>query len=258
MLFCARALIALANFIKIRDIIMSKILIACEESQRICNEFRKLGHEAYSADIQGCSGGHPEWHIIGDVLPIINGNCNFTTMDGSNITIDRQWDLLIAHPPCTYLSVVANRNHSINCFSVEKINLRTIERINAMSFFMKFIMADCKHICVENPVGIMNTCYRKPDQIIHPYYFANSTSDIENYQKKKTCLWLKNLPILYPTSELPSPQPYFYYKSGEPANFVDAGGRIPGLEMHGSSDKLRSKTFPGIASAIAQQWSKIL
>lgn len=237
---------------------MAKILIACEESQRICSEFRRLGHEAYSADIQECSGGHPEWHILGDVLPIINGNCKFTTMDGSIIAINGQWDLIIAHPPCTYLSNSATRSHSVKCTPVEKINLRTVERINAMNFFMKFINAKCERIAVENPVGVMNTCYRTPEQIIHPYYFANSINDIENYQKKKTCLWLKNLPILSPTSELPAPQPYSFTKSGKPINFVDAHGRIPGLEMHGRSDKLRSKTFPGIAVAIAQQWGKLL
>lgn len=237
---------------------MAKILIACEESQKICSEFRQLGHEAYSADIQECSGGHPEWHILGDVLPIINGNCKFTTMDGAIIAINGQWDLIIAHPPCTYLSNCATRHHSVKCTPVEKINLRTGERINAMSFFMKFINAKCERIAVENPVGVMNTCYRTPDQIIHPYYFANSINDIENYQKKRTCLWLKNLPILSQTSELPPPQPYSYTKTLKPINFADAHGRIPGLEMHGRPDKLRSKTFPGIAAAIAQQWGKLL
>ena len=144
-----------------------KILIACEESQRITIEMRKLGHECYSCDIDIPSGGHPEWHIHQDVIPLINGNCTFDTMDGIAHTIEGEWDLLIAHPPCTYLAVSGNR-----WFNIEKYGEKALARIEARKeaykFFMTFINANCKHICVENPIGYMNTHYRKPDQIIQP------------------------------------------------------------------------------------------
>lgn len=171
-----------------------KVLIACEESQRVCIEFRKLGHEAYSADIQEPSGGHPEWHILGDVLIVLNGG-EFATMDGAKHSV-KKWDLIIAHPPCTYLSMVATRHHSLRFTPLEKINRRTMKRIEGMEFFMKFVNADCKHIAIENPVGIMNTAYRAPDQVITPYQFAESENDTENYVTKTTCLWLKGLPEL--------------------------------------------------------------
>jgi hypothetical protein len=173
-----------------------KVLVACEESQRVCTAFRERGHEAYSCDILECSGGHPEWHIQGDVLPIINGNCEFETADGQRHRIDGKWDLLIAHPPCTYLSNVATRQYSLKCCTAEKVIARWEERARAAVFFMQFALADCDRIAVENPVGFMNSSYRKPDQIIHPYFFAESECDAENYHKKRTCLWLKGLPQL--------------------------------------------------------------
>lgn len=181
-----------------------KVLIACEESQRVCMAFRAKGHEAYSADIQDCSGGHPEWHIKGDVLPLINGDCVFRTTDGAAHTVIGSWDMIIAHPPCTYLTNVATRHHSLKCSTLDKINHRTNERIDAMNFFMKFAVAKCDKIAIENPVCVMNTAYRKPDQVIEPYQFADSENDTENYVTKKTCLWLKGLPELK-INNLPKP-----------------------------------------------------
>ncbi|MBO7677588.1 MAG: hypothetical protein J6S49_08745, partial [Erysipelotrichaceae bacterium] len=134
-----------------------KILIACEESQRVCIEFRKLGHEAYSCDIQECSGDHPEWHIMGDVLPMLNGYCSFQTMDGEEHNIDTKWDLIIAHPPCTDLACSGARY-----FKEKQMDGR---QDAAVKFFMQFVNADCDHIAIENPIGIMSTRYRKPDQI---------------------------------------------------------------------------------------------
>lgn len=231
-----------------------KVLIACEESQAVCKAFRELGHEAYSADIQECSGGHPEWHILGDVLPIIDGNCVFWTCDDKAHDVDGQWDLLIAHPPCTYLSKVATRSHSIKCTPLEKINSRTVERIEAMAFFMKFANADCEHIAIENPVGVMNTAYRKPDQTINPYMFAESENDTENYVTKATCLWLKGLPTLK-SNGLPKP-------NNEKIFGRNPNGKISCWEERvtggGDRAKNRSKTFPGIAKAMAEQWSKYI
>lgn len=230
-----------------------KVLIACEESQEVCKAFRSKGHEAYSCDIQPCSGNRPEWHICNDVLDIINGNTDFFTCDGAVHTVNR-WDLIIAHPPCTYLSNVATRHHSLRCTTIDKINIRTLKRIKAMDFFMRFVNADCSKIAVENPVGVMNTAYRKPDCIVQPYQFAENEYDVANYVQKKTCLWLKNLPPLIPTSELPKPNPFGFTKSGKPINFEEAHGKIPGLNCDGDSAKARSKTFPAIAHAMAEQW----
>ena len=233
-----------------------KVLIACEESQEVCKAFRAKGHEAYSCDIQMCSGGHPEWHICNDVLDIINGNTDFFTGDGAVHTVNK-WDLLIAHPPCTYLSNVATRHHSLRCTTIDKINIRTLKRIEAMDFFMKFVNADCGKIAIENPVGVMNTAYRKPDCIVQPYQFAANEHDVANYVQKKTCLWLKNLPPLVPTNELPKPNPFGFTKSGKPINFEEAHGKIPGLACDSDSAKARSKTFPAIAHAMAEQWGNI-
>lgn len=225
-----------------------KILIACEESQRVCTEMRKLGHEAYSCDIQEPSGGHPEWHILGDVLKVINGHCEFTTMNGERHAIKERWDLIIAHPPCTYLSNVATRHHSLNCTSLDKINDRTFKRVEAMQFFLNIANAECDRIAIENPIGVMNTAYRKPDQIIQPYYFAKDENDTENYVTKATCLWLKGInPLTY--KELPKPnnkQLFGVMPSGKSRTWEDTYSRSP---------KERSKTFPGIAKAMAEQWA---
>lgn len=224
-----------------------KILIACEEGQRVCIEMRKLGHEAYSCDIQEPSGGHPEWHILGDVLPLINGNCEFATMDGTKHEITGKWDLIIAHPPCTYLTSAGTRHFSPKCNSPEKIKMREKQRDEAAKFFMAFANADCDKIAIENPVGYMNTHWRKADQIIHPYYFAKSKDDTENYHKKRTCFWLKGLKPLERLSNIEPPQPVKYSKSGEPLNFEET--------VKGDRAKNRSKTFPGIAKAMAEQWA---
>lgn len=227
-----------------------KILVACEESQRVCAAFRERGHEAYSCDILFPSGGHPEWAIQGDVIPLLNGNCEFTTVEGGVKRIDGPWDLLVCHPPCTYLTNVATRHHSTNCTPLDKINARTMKRIAAMEFFMKFAMADCERIAIENPVGVMNTCYRKPDQTIHPYQFAESEDDMENYVTKATCLWLKNLPLL-PTNDLEKPnnrELFGVMSSGKVKTWEDALCRAGGASL------ARSKTFPGIAKSMANTW----
>lgn len=223
---------------------MLKVLVACEESQRVCIEFRKLGHEAYSADIQKPSGGHPEWHIHGDVLNVLNGG-QFLTMDGIKHTIHK-WDLIIAHPPCTYLTCTGNRWFNIERYGDKAIK-RLKDREEAAKFFMQFANADCDHIVIENPVGYMSTIYRKADQIIQPYMFGHEA-------EKKTCLWLKNLPTLKPTN-IVTPPARIQYSSGKtmPKWYADA--------WHMSAEersKFRSKTFEGIAQAMAEQWSKYL
>lgn len=227
-----------------------KVLVACEESQRVCTEFRKLGHEAYSADIQEPSGNHPEYHIHGDALKVLHGG-EFSTMDGVRHTVNK-WDLCVCFPPCTYLTMVATRQHSLRCTPLDKINKRTMNRIEGMRFFMQFVNAECPHIAIENPIGIMNTAYRSPDQVINPYQFAKSTDDAENYVTKSTCLWLKGLPTLK-TNSLPKPDNgalFGYHPTGKARNWEET--------RTGNRAKERSKTFPGIAHAMATQWSDYL
>jgi len=203
-----------------------KVLIACEESQAVCVAFRNKGHEAFSCDIQECSGGHPEWHIQGDVLAVLN----------------QGWDLIIAHPPCTYLTVTGNKWFKPEY--ADRFPTRQQDRIDAIDFFMAIINADCPKIAVENPIGIMSTTFRKPDQIIQPYQFGHEAS-------KATCLWLKGLPLLTPTN-LVGKGEFVTYKSGkriakwyaDAANSKDASTRA----------KIRNKTFTGIAEAMAEQW----
>jgi len=203
-----------------------KILVACEESQAVTKEFRELGHEAYSCDIQECSGGHPEWHIKGDVLPLL----------------DQEWDLIIAHPPCTYLTVTGNRWFNVDKYGDKAIQ-RAKDREEAIEFFMKLANAKCEKIAIENPIGIMSTKWRKPDQIIQPYQFGHP-------EAKKTALWLKGLPPLKHTS-LVEPE-YIEYKSGKRmAKWYAEAWHLPKEER----TKLRSKTFYGIAKAMAEQWS---
>lgn len=210
-----------------------KVLIACEESQRVCTAFREKGHEAYSCDIQDCSGGHPEWHIKDDVLPLLNGNCRFFTADGVLHNIDSRWDLIIAHPPCTYLSNVGSphlfdKNH----------NIKNIERykkcIESKNFFQRFIDADCDKICVENPTPMRIWKLPEYTQAIQPYFFG------EPY-KKRTCLWLKGLTELKPTNIVKDAEP-----TTKPGNWYNRGGK--------DRAKNRSKTFIGIAKAMAEQW----
>lgn len=231
-----------------------KVLVACEESQAVCKAFRERGHEAYSADIQDCSGGHPEWHIKGDALPLLNGGCEFETSDGTKHSVPGKWDLIIAHPPCTYLSSVTTRHLSLRVTPAEKVVNRMWKLAESVVFFMQIACANCDRIAIENPTGYMSRLWRKPDQLIHPYYFAKNEKDIANYQKKRTCIWLKNLPPLKRTTHLEPPKPYGYTKSGKPINFEEAHGKIPGLECDNNGAKARSKTFPGIAKAMAEQW----
>lgn len=206
---------------------MKKVLVACEESQTVCKAFRERGFEAYSCDIQGCSGGRPEWHIKGDVLEIINDS----------------WDLIIAHPPCTYLCVTGNRWFNIERYG-EAARNRYNDRYKAIVFFMQIAAARCDHIAIENPIGIMSTAWKKPTQIIQPYQFGDPF-------EKKTALWLKGLPILEYT-KIVEPEPRIFFKSGKswPSwyNVTNAKDR----------SRIRSKTFPGIAAAMADQWGKYI
>ena len=221
------------------------VLVACEESQRVCIAFRERGHNAFSCDIEPCSGGHPEWHIMQDVIPLLNGQCNFKTMDGIEHLIDGKWDLIIAFPPCTYLTVTGNRWFNIDRYG-EKAIQRHKDRKDAIDFFMAFANADCEKIAIENPVGIMSSEWRKPNQIINPWQFGDAV-------EKKTCLWLKGLPDLKPTNivEIP-PRKKFDSGKSMPSWYAEAW-HLPKEERA----KLRSKTFPGIAKAMASQWSDV-
>lgn len=225
------------------------VLIACECSQTVCKEFRALGHNAYSCDIEECYGGHPEWHIQKDVLKILEyRSVSFFTQDGECHTVDK-WDLIIAHPPCTYLSNAATRSHSTKRNSIEQINERTAKRIQAQEFFMKFANVNCERVAIENPVGVMNTVYRKPDQIIEPYQFAESEDDKENYVTKRTCLWLKGLKPLQGNSlDKPNNAELFGKHTNGKARCWNE------MQWQKSRSIVRSKTFQGIAKAMAEQW----
>ena len=219
-----------------------KVLVACEESQAVTKEFRALGHEAYSCDIIECSGGHPEWHIKQDVLPLLGGNCEFVSMDEQSHSIHGKWDMIIGFPPCTYLTVTGNRWFNVERYG-EKAIQREKDRYDAIKFFMSFANANCDRIAIENPVGIMSRTWRKPDQIIQPYMFGDP-------ERKGTCLWLKGLPELKPTN-IVEPQ-VIVYKNGRgtdsPWHMNTLG--LPKAERA----KLRSKTFAGIAKSMAEQW----
>ena len=215
------------------------VLIACEESQRVCIEFRKRGHNAYSCDLLPCSGGHPEWHIMDDVTPIIDGNFNFKTQDGKSHSINGNWDLIIAHPPCTRL---CNSGQRWLYWGDEKYRQnKRDEQERAIDFFMLFVNADCPKIAIENPMGIMSTLYRKPDCVYNPYDFEGET------ESKKTCLWLKGLQPLKPTQHLSKDKiTHNIWK----AHFNE--------KCYSWNDKetarLRSKTPYGVAKAMAEQW----
>lgn len=221
------------------------VLIACEESQEVCKAFRKRGHRAFSCDIQDCSGGHPEWHIKGDVLPLLDGDISFTTVDTHTHTQNGQWDLLIAHPPCTHLAVSGAR-----WFAEGKKDWKLQEE--SVEFFMNFINANCERIAVENPVCVMSTKYRKPDQIIQPWMFGHPVA-------KSTCLWLKNLPKLKPTKIVEYERKYSDGNTGGfsgPAWYAtDENGRILAWNDPMTA-KIRSKTYTGIAEAMAEQWTQ--
>ena len=186
------------------------ILVACEESQRVCMAFRQKGHRAFSCDIIDESGGHPEWHIKADVLPLLNGDCTFTTQDGHTHTQIGCWDMIIAHPPCTYLTNTANRMYSLKATPAAKVVWRWEQRALAAVFFMRFALADCEKIVVENPVGFMTKAYRKPDQYIEPYQFCDS-KESDEYVTKRTGLWLKGLPLLKSTNDFERPKQEKYY-----------------------------------------------
>ena len=230
------------------------VLIACEESQAVCSAFRELGIEAFSCDIIPCSGGHPEWHIMQDVLPLLNGNCSFSTMLGTTHHINGRWDMIIAHPPCTDLSISGARHFARK--RADGSQRASIE------FFCQFLVADCELICIENPINIISGNYitehfpdlarqyglpQKPSQIIQPFEFGDPF-------RKATSLWLKNLPLLQPTCVVEPNLVYYKAKDGKTKSFsADYGSGF--YEGHG---KRRSKTYPGIAKAIAEQWSPIL
>jgi hypothetical protein len=200
-----------------------KILVACEESQAVTIELRKLGHEAFSCDILPCSGGYPEWHIQDDVLERLN----------------QGWDMMIAFPPCTHLAV-----SGAAWFAEKRKDGRQQEGIN---FFMEMINAPIDKIAVENPVSIMSTVYRKPDQIINPFQFGDPVP-------KKTCLWLKNLPLLKPT-KIVEPEYIIGKRDGKKYSVIhyQSAGKDPE-----ERSKIRSKTFPGIAKAMAEQWGNVV
>jgi hypothetical protein len=225
-----------------------RVLVACEESQAVCKAFREKGHEAYSCDIIECSGGHPEWHIQQDVLPLLNGNCKFETTDGQAHTIVGEWDLIIAHPPCTYLTVTGNRWFDVKKYG-EKATQRYKNRKKSAEFFMKIWNSDCEKVVIENPIGYMSTYFRKPDQIIHPYYFAEAENDV-NCERKATCLWLRGLkPLKYEIKHQPRVIEYKNGKGTDSPWHIDTM-RLPKEERA----KARSKTFSGIAKAMAEQW----
>lgn len=200
-----------------------RVLVACEESQAVTITFRERGHEAYSCDIEPCSGGHPEWHLQQDVLPLLK----------------ESWDMIIAFPPCTYLTVTGNKWFKPEY--ADRFPTRQQYRENAITFFMAFANCDCSRIAIENPVGIMSTKWRKPDQIIQPWMFGDA-------YEKKTCLWLKGLPTLEATKIVNAP-PRMQLKSGK---------TMPDWYARPTHSKerqiMRSKTFPGIARAMAEQW----
>lgn len=225
------------------------ILIACEESQRVCEQFRLKGHNAFSCDIMNCSGGHPEWHIKGDVLPLLNGNCDFITMDFKQHTIPGKWDMIIAFPPCTHLAV-----SGAAWFERKRLNG---QQLQAIKFFYSIINADCDRICIENPIGIMSGDYIKRwyniepiqyTQIIQPWQFGDNVG-------KSTCLWLKGLQTLTPDiTDRPTPK---YHE------WIDKNGHKKRQEQwfyetrclpHNQRGIAASKTFPGIAKAMADTW----
>ena len=235
------------------------VLVACEESQRVCMAFRERGHKAYSCDIQPCSGGHPEWHIQGDVLAVVNGRCVFETADGKMHNINGKWDLIIAFPPCTHLAVSGAAH-----FEKKRADGRQRE---AIEFFCQFMKADCDRISIENPVGIISGNYIpkwfpdiaekynlpiKPTQIVQPYEYGHAA-------KKTTCLWLKGLPNLVPTNIV---DPGEFYVSPKGRKFSKGSSSDMARDEQGKilswndprTAKIRSKTFTGIARAMAEQW----
>lgn len=207
-----------------------KVLCACEESQAVTTELRKLGVEAYSCDILPTSGEHPEWHLQQDVLPLLK----------------EPWDMIIGFPPCTYLTITGNRWFNVERYG-EKAIKRYQDREKAVELFLAIANANAPYIAIENPVGIMSTRWRTPDQIIHPYYFGDA-------YEKKTCLWLKGLPPLKKTQVVEVPERVKLPNGKSMARWYWEIGNMP-IKIRGY---LRSKTFPGIARAMAQQWTEFI
>lgn len=264
---------------------MGKILVACEESQAVTIELREMGHEAYSCDILPCSGGHPEWHLQTDVIPLLN---------------QKKWDMIIAFPPCTYLTVSGNRWFDIEKYGINA-RIRKVKRLMAIKFFMSIANANCGKIAIENPIGTMSKQWRKPNQIIQPWMFGEDAS-------KQTCLWLKNLPILEHGKIIPPKgfslvkyahkcsacpdcgepfcdeheQHYFecpcigpdeddiFIKTVNGYDFCTRDESIKPLWSNQTSSgqnklgpsperaRLRSKTYSGIAKALATQWGPLI
>ena len=203
-----------------------RILVACEESQAVCKAFRKIGHEAYSCDIEPCSGGHPEWHLQVDALEMLK----------------LPWDMIIAHPPCTYLTNAGAVRMRVNG---EVVPERYEKAMEAKAFFMKFLEADCPHIAVENPTPMKLVGLPPYTQAIQPYEFGHPYS-------KRTCLWLKGLPPLRPTEIVENHVPFVN------GGCKDANGNYRRFQGRKERDaKTRSKTFPGIAQAMAEQWGNL-
>lgn len=236
---------------------MKNVLIACEESQTVCKAFRKLGFTAYSCDILPCSGGHPEWHLHCDVLGVIRDKRG-TLETGDEFVLDGEWDLMIAHPPCTYLSVSGARwyyHPEDKDLPIEQrrphpnFPTRAQDRKEAIEFFLALANADIPRIAIENPVGIMSKLFHKPNQIVQPYWFGDEAT-------KTTCLWLKNLPQLTPTKIVGKGE-RVVLSSGKslPKWYSDSFNTKISTEMRRT---LRSKTFQGFADAMAEQWSKLL
>jgi len=199
---------------------MGKILLACEESQAVTIELRALGHEAYSCDLYECSGGHPEWHIQGDVTPLLK----------------EHWDMIIAFPPCTYLSGAG----AIHYYGKKAKNVpeRTRKGMDARDFFLMFYNADCSKVCVENPRPLRMFGLPAPSQVIQPYEHGHPV-------QKATCLWLKGLPLLTPTCVVEGRQ-----STKIAGNWFNKGGK--------DRQRNRSKTWPGIAKAMAEQWGPLV
>ena len=216
-----------------------KVLVACEESQVVCKAFRAKGHEAYSCDIIECSGGHPEWHIQQDVIPIINGRCEFKTMDGVSHKIDGKWDLIIAHPPCTFMSKAGARWMYPKAGQIDDQRYRMA--MQAKAFFLACLNADCEKIAVENPIPLKIVGLPAPTQKIQPYQFGHPFS-------KCTCLWLLNLEPLKPTEIVKEYKPFLPSNTG---GYSRGQGGSRGV-AHDA--KTASRTFEGVAAAMAEQW----
>lgn len=205
-----------------------KILVACEESQAVTTELRRLGHEAYSCDIIECSGGHPEWHLQQDVIPLLK----------------EHWDMIIAFPPCTHLCSSGQWAYAKG-FKDPRL------RDEAAEFFMAFANCDCERVAIENPVGVMSSLWRKPNQIIHPWQFGHNA-------EKQTCLWLKGLPVLIPECTEKPELEYFEWTDARTGQRKRMQKWMYDIRCIGDRKKrasIASKTFPGIARAMAEQWA---